>query len=409
MYELSLRLLLLLVLFVLSAFFSSSETAFFSLNRLQLRKMREDGSRYSSLVVSQLSRPQRLMSTILIGNMVVNIFAASLATKTLMDLFGDKGALIATVLMTFLIVIFGEITPKTFAIRNAEALARRAVLPIRLFSILIYPIRESFGALMTLLAPPQREKLITEDELRTIVEVGHGEGVVDRFEKETISRVLKLDRMVTKEIMTPRTEVFRLNEQTPLSNACIRIRKNGYARIPVWRGSDENITGVVYAKELLAAQLRGREGNLADFVHDVVFVPETKRLDDLLDEFRRKRRHLFVVIDEYGSLAGVVTLEDVLEEIVGRIVNHHDLERSRYRTVGDGVIRVSARMEVEHFNELFGTSIETGEFETMGGFVINRIGRIPRKGESFQIGQLHVMVTRASKNRILELEIRKAV
>jgi len=403
--DLPLQLFLLLGLLFLSGFFSSAETAFFSLSRLQLGRMRQEKSSDAKLVVSQLQHPRRLLTSVLVGNTLVNVLAASLATSVLIALLGDKGVWIATFFMTLLILAVGEIAPKSIAVHNSEKLAKRAALPLYLFSTAILPVREALRALTQLIYPEeQKTARLTEDELKTMITLGHSRGVVAGFEKETITHILELDQTTVKEIMTPRVEVFSLEESTSLSEACRSVKERRYSRVPVYRGSKENIVGIVYAKDLLAYQGEGHEGPLP--VREVDFVPQTKRLNQLLAEFQGRKKHLFVVVDEYGALAGVVTLDDLLEEVVGRVINQPP-RRERYKFTDQNTIRVSARMEIERFNQIFGTTIEAEDVETVGGFVINKIGRIPAGGESFRIDQLQIKVIEAQRNRIVELEIKK--
>ncbi len=403
--DLPLQLLVLLVLLFLSAFFSSTETAFFSLSRLQLGKIEQEKSSKAKLVVSQLQHARRLLTSVLVGNTLVNVLAASLATSMLITLLGGKGVWISTVLMTLLVLALGEIAPKSIAVHNPEKLAKRAALSLYLFSMAIFPVREALRALTSLIYP-EEEKVarLTEDELKTMITLGHSNGAVAGFEKETITHILELDQTAVKEIMTPRVEVFSLAENISLSEACRLVKEKRYSRVPVYRDSTENIVGIVYAKDLLAYEGQKQKGPLP--VRKVDFVPQTKRLHQLLAKFQGRKKHLFVVVDEYGALAGVVTLDDLLEEVVGRVVNQ-PTPRERYKFKDLNTIRVSARMEIERFNQLFGTAIDAEDVETVGGFVISRTGRIPQKGESFCIDQLQVKVIEAQRNRIVELEIKK--
>ena len=403
--DLPLQLILLLVLLVLSAFFSSTETAFFSLSRLQLGKIKHEKSSEAKLVVSQLQHPRRLLTSVLVGNMLVNVLAASLATSMLISLLGGNGVWVSTVLMTLLVLSLGEIAPKSIAVHNPEKVAKKAALPLYLFSIAIFPVREALRALTSLIYPEERKiARLTEDELKTMITLGHSNGVVAGFEKETITHILELDQTTVKEIMTPRIEVFSLAENIPLSEACRLVKERRYSRVPVYRDSTENIVGIVYAKDLLTYQGQKQKGPLP--VRKVDFVPETKRLNQLLTEFQGQKKHLFVVVDEYGALAGVVTLDDLLEEVVGRVVGQ-PTRRESYEFIDRYTIKVSARMEIERFNQLFGTAIDAEDVETVGGFVISRTGRIPQKGESFHIDQLQIKVTEAQRNRIVELEIKR--
>lgn len=402
---------LLVLLIALSGFFSGSETAFFSLDPLKVAQLRKERSRASVAVIGQLDHPRRLLVTILVGNMVVNIWASSIAAGTLWHIFGEQGIVIATVMMTLVILLFGEVTPKTFAVRKAEFLARRAAVPLAFFSKVIWPVREVlrwFAAWV--LSSSSASRGVTTDELRTAVEVGHGEGVLGRFEKHVIHNVLRLDAEMIRGVMTPRTELFALEEGGSVEEARAKLKESGYSRVPVWRASvqnevsAENIVGYVHIRDLLTV----RGGTLAYYMRPVRFIPESKRIGDLLREFIEQREHIAIVIDEYGDLAGLVTLENLLERVVGWIADESRQRRRVVRRLAAGRIRLSARTELERFNELLGTAIVDEEAETIGGHILNRLGRIPAKGEQLHLDGLDVHVVKAAPHRILEIEVQKA-
>jgi CBS domain containing-hemolysin-like protein len=402
----------LILLIALSGFFSGSETAFFSLDPLKVAQLRRERSRTSSAVVRQLDQPRRLLVTILVGNMVANILASSIAAGTLWRIFGDQGIVIATIAMMMVILLFGEVVPKTFAVHNAEFLAKQAAFPLAFFSRVIWPIREVLRWLTVLLlsSSSSSRKGVSKDELRTVVEVGHGEGVLERFEKDIIHNILDLDAQQIRGVMTPRTELFTLEEGCPVEEARAKLKERGYSRVPVWRdaagneASSENIVGFVHIRDLLIA----RGGTLVSCTRPLRFVPETKRIGDLLQDFIEQGEHLAIVIDEYGDLAGLVTLEDLLERVVGWIADRSRQPRRMARRVAAGRFRLSARTELERFNELLGTAIIDEEAETIGGVILNRLGRIPAQGEHLSLDGVNVYIVKAAPHRILEIEIQKA-
>jgi CBS domain containing-hemolysin-like protein len=396
---------LLGLLIVLSAFFSGSETAFSSLTGLQRIKLREKGSR---TLMSQLAHPQEMLITILVGNMVVNIFASSYAAGLCYRSFGKYGIFLSTGIMTFVILIFGEITPKTFAVQNPETFVRHAALPLNFFSKVITPVREALRFLARGVLPATAEHTggVSEEDLRAAVQVGHGEGALAPSERKIMDNILDLNRVVVREVMTPRTEIFSIEVGRPIEEVVRQAKTKGYSRIPVWRESEEQIVGMLHIRDLLAAKTAPEKG-WASRIRPVDFIPETKRVVDLLRELQSKQIHAAMVIDEYGSLAGLVTLEDILERVVGQIADHREQLKQAVRFLGRHRIRLFARTEIERFNELFDSKIPHEEFETIGGYILAQIGRIPKVGEQFHFGDLDVTILRAEPKRILEIEVRK--
>ncbi|MCK5527843.1 MAG: HlyC/CorC family transporter, partial [Candidatus Latescibacteria bacterium] len=340
---------LLGLLIVLSAFFSGSETAFSSLTGLQRIRLREGGSR---TLMSQLAHPQEMLITILVGNMVVNIFASSYAAGLCYRSFGKYGIFLSTGIMTFVILIFGEITPKTFAVQNPETFVRHAALPLNLFSKVITPVREALRFLARGVLPASAEPAggVSEEDLRAAVQVGHGEGALAPSERKIMDNILDLNRVVVREVMTPRTEIFSIEAGRPMEEVVRQAKAKEYSRIPVWRESEEQIVGMLHIRDLLAAKAAPEQGWISQ-LRPVDFVPETKRVVDLLRELQSKEMHAAMVIDEYGSLAGLVTLEDILERVVGQIADHREQLKQAVRFLGRHRIRLSARIEIERFND----------------------------------------------------------
>jgi len=406
-----LKLISLLILLFFSAFFSGSETAFFSLSDFQRGRFRKEGSRTAGLIISLLSHPRKLLVSILIGNMIVNILSSSIAAEMMWDLLGNSGVLISSIAMTFVILLLGEVTPKTLAVHNPELFSRKAAFPIYIFSRAIFPVRDLFAwmAELTLSLSLKERGLpgISRGELRTLLNVMHKGGSLSGFEKELMDRILMLDQITVREVMTPRTEVFSLEQSCLIPEAKRKLKGVGYTKFPVYEDSPDNITGVVSSKDVLSALSAGREGTLSDIMRPAIFVPDSINLVQLLRTFKEHGENLMIAIDEYGSPAGVVAFDDLVEEIIGLILDRKYLRKLHYEKLGDNAIRASARMELEFFNSIFDAGLEDKDFETLGGFVIGRLGRIPREGETFRIGELTFKVTKAAKNRIDELEVRK--
>jgi len=407
--DMLLQILSLVGLLFLSAFFSGSETAFLSLDAAERARFGAERSLTSKAAAVWAAHPWRLLATVVLGNMAVNTLASSLAAGMLWEVLGGEGIVVATAGMTWLILLFGESIPKSLGVYKSEALFRRAALPLTVFSWLVLPLRELLRWLMALVASEEaRREGVTEEELRTAVGIGHREGVLEDFESELIQNILSIDRMAVREVMTPRIEVFSLSAELSISEARHIVGQKGFSRIPIWKGDEDHIVGYVHIKDLLKAEIEGRAGKLENIARQVEFVPESKRVGELLREFRRERKHIAVVVDEYGDLAGIVTLEDLLEGVVGWIMDERERWRNQPRFLGKNRVLVSARMDLERFNDLFGTELDSEEAETIGGYLMERLGRVPRQGDRMRVvGDVEVHVVKADPNRVLEVEVRR--
>ena len=405
--DMLLQILALVGLLFLSAFFSGSETAFLSLDAGERSKFEAERSLISKAAVFWTAHPWRFLATVVLGNMAVNTLASSIAAGMLWEAFGKEGILLATLCMTWLILLFGETVPKSLGVRRAEAIFRRAALPLMFFSWLVFPFRELLRSLMSLVTPGVRNEGITEEELRTAVGIGHKEGVLEDFERELIQNILRVDRMAVREVMTPRIEIFSLDAELPIKEAGRIMAQKGFSRVPIWEGDEDHIVGYVHIKDVLKAKVEGCGGKLKDIARKVDFVPESKRVGELLREFRRGRKHIAIVVDEYGDLAGIVTLEDLLEGVVGWIMDERERWRNQPRFLDGNRALVSARMDLERFNDLFGTEIDSEEAETIGGYLMERLGRVPKAGDGIAVGDVEVRVVRAAPNRVLEVEVRR--
>jgi CBS domain containing-hemolysin-like protein len=329
-------MIVLLVLIMFSAFFSAAETAFTSLSRLKVSHLIERKIPGARMVKKLKDHPARLLSTILIGNNIVNIAASVLATQIIYNYFAARGGGSAGLIMgiaigamTFFILVFGEITPKTTAIRQAERLSLLFAYPLYLISIVLTPL----AALLTWISAPfvllfggripEQGPFITEEELRFIISAGEKEGVLEREEKEMISSIFEFGDTLVREVMTPRPDILAVDESESLLAAVDLIRDSGHSRIPVYENNIDNIIGILYAKDLLSA----RDGKLKDYMRSALFIPETKKVDELLHQMQANRTHVAIVVDEYGVTSGLVSMEDLIEEIVGEI--HDEFERRR--------------------------------------------------------------------------------
>jgi len=333
------KLLLLFVLLLLSGFFSGSETALIGIGKIRARALLKRGVKGAETVDKLVNEPEAVLTTVLIWNNIVNIAAAAVATSISIDLFGPKyGVVIAIVVMSFLILTFAEIMPKTIAVHQAERFSIIISKPMAVLASVFLPLINFFslitGAFEKLLGMKlHRKRLITEEEVATMLDIGEEEGAIEEDEKEMMMGVLKLDETVVKHVMTPKEDIVCLEvNQTP-DSAVELIKRSGYSRIPVFESTKDNIVGILYAKDLLIKANNAKEGSvsLKELMKTPHFVPETKRVDDLLDEFQRGKFHIAIVVDKEGRTTGLVSLEDLLEEIVGSIYDEYDVKKIKKR------------------------------------------------------------------------------
>ncbi|NOZ77152.1 MAG: HlyC/CorC family transporter [Euryarchaeota archaeon] len=402
----------LVVLLFLSGFFSGSETALVSVNKLRIRKLAEEGDQGAEMANRLLQRPNRMLATILLGNNLINILAAAIATNLAINLFGSKGIGIATGVMTFFILIFGEITPKGFATKNAEYLTLKVAKPIlflsKLFSPVIWGITlltrriiKAIGGDPDIVAP-----FVTEEEIKFLVEIGEEEGVIEKGEKEMIKGVFEFGDMTAKEVMVPRIDISRLSADEPLSAALEHILSTGHSRTPVFEGNVDNIIGLLYTKDLLAYLKEGKKDMpIKEILREAYFVPESKPLDELLREMQDKKIQMAIVVDEYGGTAGLVTLEDILEEIVGEIIDEYDVEEAGIKDLGDGSYLVDAKMDIDEINEVLGLDLPSEEFDSIGGLLFNRLGQVPVKGDKVEVDGVELIVERMRVRRITKIRL----
>lgn len=407
-------LFLLFVLLVLSAFFSGTETAFFASNKIKIRHMAEDGDRRAQVARRLMDQPARLISTVLVGNNIVNIGSTALATSLAISIFGDSGAGIATGVMTVLILVFGEITPKTMIARSPEAFALKVSGIINIIGIMFSPIIHSLnfitGILVRLFGGKHIENpLVTEEEIRMLVNVGQEEGLIDEDEREMIDSIFEFDETLVREVMVPRIDIFAVNVDRTLDDVIKLIIEIGHSRIPVYENTVDNIIGVIYAKDLLGPLLGPRQErpSVRGLMRAAYYVPESKKVRDLFDELRKEKVHMAIVLDEYGGTAGLVTIEDLIEEIVGEIQDEFDQEENDIETLNDGSLRVDGRTSIYDINDQLELDLPDDEFDTISGLVFHNLGRIPNEGQELDINNLHIIVEKVMGRRIRKLRIKK--
>jgi CBS domain containing-hemolysin-like protein len=406
----TLELIGLVLLVLCSALLTGAEAAFFSLGRSRLRELAEEQGQARNPLAPLLERPHELLVTLLVGITLVNIAAAALAASVAGKLFGSAGLAIAIGGMTFLLSVFGEVLPMTLAVDHPRAFSSWASRPVAWLSVLLAPVRVVLGgftALTLRLAGSERPAgapEISEEELRSLVDVGAREGVVERAEREMIHKVFELEDTIARQVMVPRPDMFCLDLDTPREDILPRLREHLHSRVPVFEESVDQIVGVLYTKELLP-HLRGlpADFDLRAYLHPPYFVPESKRADALLREFQAKKLHLAIVVDEYGGTAGLVTLEDLLEELVGEIRDEFDEEERLIHKIDPRTFLVSGRLPIDDLNAATGLEVPQESFDTVGGWVLDLFGRVPHKGEKLETDGLVVAVEKVERTRVVEV------
>jgi putative hemolysin len=404
------QLLLISILLVCAAFFSGSEAALFSLNKAQVERFRERGGVVGRLIAAMLQRPPNLIFTFLVGKAIVTVALGITATSLALMLYGDGGEFLAIVVVT-IILLASEVMPKNVGLRYPEPIVRLIAWPLQVIAYILTPLRWSLRQLVDAVIGEHVERpvsLSTTDELKTLVGLSEDEGIIDQEERNLIQRVFEFGGHRVSQIMTPRTDIFALEVGESLTIVLPKIKDNRFSRIPVYEGSTDQIIGVLYAKDLLPYSRHPEpEVKLRDLLHPPFFVPESKRIDDLLREFQRNKVHMAIVVDEYGGVSGLATMEDALEELVGEIVDEFDIEEILCRQIDSQTYVVPAKLSLGEFNEKLGVSIPREDADTVGGHVFHLFGRLPKRGESINAHGLTFTIEHVKGTRILEIRVRR--
>ncbi len=412
-------------LLVLSAFFSGSETALTAASRGKLRAKADRGEKGAARALDITEDNERLIGSVLLGNNLVNILAASLATSLFTRAFGESGVALATLVMTLLVLIFAEVLPKTVAITNPEGVAARVSAPIAivvtLFSPVVSAVRVITRGILRLFGvriDPTSSMLAVREEIAGAISLGHSEGAVEKEDRDRILGALDLGERVVEEIMLHRSQIEMIDADLPAQEVLELCLNSPHTRLPLFRDRPENIVGVIHAKDLsramyrVQAQYRGEGNPYDDFdVMEVAtepyFIPETTTLDDQMRQFLRRRAHFALVVDEYGTLQGLITLEDILEEIVGEITDEHDPEEeSELKRCEDGSFVVDGAMTIRDLNRALDWNLPDEEANTVAGLVIHEAQMIPAEGQVFSFHNFRFEVLERVANRITRLRIR---
>lgn len=401
----------LIILIGLSAFFSSSETALISLSKIRLRTMVEEDVKNADVVSNLIDKPNKLLGAILIGNNVVNIGASALATSAAISIFGSKGVAISTVVMTLLLLIFGEVTPKSLAAQNAEAASLKVAKPIYFITIIlkpfVYVLTIITNGLIKLLGGNVSEKqpLITEEELKSIVNVSHEEGVLEGDERQMIYNVFEFGDSQAKDVMTPRTNMAAVSIDSSYCELVKFLKEENFSRIPVYEDDIDDIVGIMHIKDLIFYMDNKENFTLRDIIRPAYFTYEFKPTVELFDDMRLNRFPIAIILDEYGGTAGMVTTEDLVEEIVGEIKDEYDEEHEDIEVIKEDEYLVDGSTKIDLLNEMIGTTIESEDFDSVGGFVIGILGRFPEEDEVIEYINIKFIVEKVEKNRIEKLRV----
>jgi putative hemolysin len=374
---------------LLSAFFSGSEVALLSITQAKVKTLLEKGGKSAQALADLKRSPDHIIITVLIGNTLVNVGAASIATSLAIEAFGNTGIGIATGLVVLLLLVFGEIGPKMLAVRFTEPVALAVARPIRILATIFSPFIWIFDRLARSmeLTKAYAKPAITEEELRGWIELGQESGTLEAGEQEMLFNVLEFGDTTAREVMTPRVNVTMINERDTLAQAVGIFKETGFSRLPVFSGEKGNVTGLLNVKEVFPVALEQREGvTIRDLMHEPYFAPETAKIDDVLRELQKRKIHMGFVLDEYGEFSGIITVEDILEELVGEILDEFDHDEPEIQVVEPGVWLVNGQVRVWDANDRLGISLPIGgSYDTLGGLVTERLGNIPRRGDTVSL------------------------
>jgi putative hemolysin len=398
------------LLFILSGFFSGSETALMAIDRMRIKYLVEKKRRGAERLERLLNRPDRLLGAILVGNNLVNIAISVFATTLLVGLYGHRGELLTILILTPLLLIFSEIFPKTFAAANSERVSFLVLRPIIAFMWLLTPIvwvvtGISRGLIRLVKRDAAARPLISEDEIRTIISVGEQTGVVAKEKRRMLHGVIELSQTRVRDVMIPRTEVVGIEVKSTFPETLQLVQQAHHSRFPIYAENLDNIIGVIHSKDILNYIDRPEDFSLRAIARPPYFVPDSKRVETLLQSFRRRRVHLAMVIDEYGGVEGIVTLEDIFEEIFGEIQDEYDVEEVLYRKINSRTYLVDGSIPLRTLNRRFGLQLSEEHANTLAGFLMRTLGNIPQEGNSVQADGTTFTVRKVVDRRVEEVEM----
>lgn len=408
------QIVILVILLIGSGFFSASETALMSLSKIRIRHMKEEGAKGAKLVSDLIEEPNKLLSSILVGNNVVNIAATSISTSLFMGLLGDKpGAVpLATAVMTVLVLIFGEITPKTIAANNSEKVAVAVSKPIKLVIFIVRPIVWGFNIITNVIFKllgindKSAQPYITEEELKTMVNVSHEEGLLEMEEREIINNVFQFGDMQAKEAMVQRLDMVALNSEDTYEEIIEMFKTEKLSRLPVYEDSIDDIIGILNIKDVIfLSDEEIKNFDIKNYIREPFFTYEFKKITQLLEEMKVEKSQMAIVVDEYGGTSGLITIEDLVEVIVGDIEDEYDDEDDDIIVIKEDEYVVQGSAKISDINELIGVNLESEEFDSIGGFIIGYLKRLPEENEVIEVENIRFNIESLDKNRIMKVRI----
>ena len=408
------QLAAVLILLMLSAFFSSAETALTTVNKMRVRTLAESGDKRAAMVAAVIEDPAKMLSTILIGNNIVNLSASSLMTTLTLRVFGNAAVGVATGVLTLLILVFGEITPKTMSTLYAEKISFAYAGVIHVLMVVLTPVifivnKLSMAVLFLLRVDPNKKQdPITEDELRTIVEVSHEEGVIESEEKKMINNVFDFGDAVAKDVMVPRIDMVMVDVNATFDELMELFQNERFTRIPVYEENTDNVIGIVNMKDfILFDHEKEKNFSIRDYLRQPLYTYEYKKTAELMLEMRKTFNNIVIVLDEYGATAGLITLEDMLEEIVGEIRDEYDEEeKDDIRKVNEHEYTVDGTTKLEDIDKLLDLHLESEDYDSIARHMIHELGHIPTEGEYIDINGIRFTVMKMDKHRVADIDIR---
>ena len=402
------RFFLLILLLNLSAFFSGSETAFFSLDTLKLSQLENENSFVATVILKLVRQRERLLTTILLGNEIVNVAISSVSASLFMRLLGDRWVALSVFITTFFILFYGEMLPKLFAVKHNILWAKLASLPLYMFTVLTFPLRwilEGISKLVTALVGTE-EGHIKEEEFKSLVKEAQIKGEIEEKEKDMIYKVFRFTEITVSHVMVPEPDIFMVSVDTDIKELADALKKpeNRHSKIPVYEGVRDNVLGYVHIKDLLPVFKGLEEKSLKELILPCLFVPKTKPVQEMLEEFQKKKIDIAIVVDEYGSVEGLVTLEDILEEIVGEIQDEFDREREMVKEISENEILLDATLPIYEAKEIIGLEVPDNlDVDTIGGYVLHLFGGIPEEKEEVEADGWRFVVDKMRGKRIIKI------
>ena len=399
------QIIAIIILLVMSAFFSSAETAYMTVNKIKIRSLVGKGNKRAAIVDKIINNSSKMLSTILIGNNIVNLSASTILTTLVIHLFGNYATGIATGIMTILVLIFGEISPKNAATVHADKIAPVINLLMYLFTPIIFIVDKLSGGVLRLLKidPNNNKKAITEEELRTFVEVSHEDGVIESDEKQIINNLFDFGDTQAKDVMIPRIDMTTAAVDSDYNQIISLFRDTQYTRLPIYEESADNIIGILNIKDIILSQSE-ETFCIKNIMREPFFTYEHKNVSELFKEMQRGSHSIAIVLDEYGSAAGMITTEDLLEEIVGEIRDEYDKDETEpFIKLADNVYRVSASYKLDDINDAIGTNLHSDENDSIGGYIIEQLDRFPKRGDRLKTGNIEFIIEHATKARIVSI------